>query len=92
MTISNAKAAVDKEWVKTRENTGMTADESQNQKKDVIVHVRNVDKTAYLASLMVLCHLKNLELESQLRVVLRDDTARNYSRSYTVFSEQGSSA
>ena len=30
--IPDAKAAVDKEWEKTRENTGMAADESQKQR------------------------------------------------------------
>ena len=33
MKVPDAKAAVDKEWEKTRENNGMAADESQKQKR-----------------------------------------------------------
>ena len=51
----------------------------------------------HFASLMDLCHLKNLELEPKFqkykgRVVLRGDTVKDDSGSYAVFTEQGSSA
>ena len=46
---------------------------------------------------MDICHLKNSELEPQFqkykgRVVFRCDTAKDDSRSYAAFTEQGSSA
>ena len=49
------------------------------------------------ASLMDLCHLENSELEPQFqkykgRVVLRGDVVKDDSGSYTVFTEEGSSA
>ena len=51
----------------------------------------------HFASLVDLCHLKNSELEPQFqkyngRVVLRGDIVKDDSRSYAVFTEQGSSA
>ena len=51
MKIPDAKAAVDQEWEKTRENTGMAADESQKR----------------FASLTGVCHLKNSELEPKFQ-------------------------
>ena len=39
----------------------MTANESQ--KNEVIAEARNEGKTVHFASLMDVCHLKNLELE-----------------------------
>ena len=49
------------------------------------------------ASLMDICHVKNAELEAKHqkykgRVVLRGDIVKDDSGSYTVFTEQGSSA
>ena len=46
---------------------------------------------------MDICHLKNAELEAKRqkykgRVVLRGDIVKDDSRSYAVFTEQGSSA
>ena len=66
-------------------------------KKDVIEEARNKGRKVHFASLMDLCHLKNLELEPQYqkykgRVVLRGDIVKDNSGSYAVFTEQGSSA
>ena len=63
----------------------------------MIAEPRNKCKTVHFASLMDLCHLKNLELEPQFqkyksRVVLRGDKVKNDSGSYAVFAEQGLSA
>ena len=49
---------------KTEENPGMAADKSQKQ-KEVIDEARNKSRKVHFASLMDLCHLKNLELEPQ---------------------------
>ena len=66
-------------------------------KKVVIDEATNKDRKVHFASLMALCHLKNLELEPQYqkykgRVVLRSDIVKDGSGSYAVFTEQGSSA
>ena len=61
MKIPDAKAAVVK-MGKTRENTGMAADESQKQKR-VIDEARKRGKTVLFASLMDICHLMISELE-----------------------------
>ena len=82
---------------KTRENTGMAADESQKQKKKVIDEARKEGKTVHFASLISICHLEISELETHFqkykgRVVLRDDNVKDDSDSCAVFTEQGSSA
>ena len=66
-------------------------------KSDVIDEARKEGTRVHFASLMDLCHLKNAELETKHqkyngRVVLRGDIAKDYSGSYAVFTEQGSSA
>ena len=66
-------------------------------KKEVIEEARNKGRKVHFASLMDLCHLKNLELEPRYqkykgRVVLRGDIVKGDSGSYAVFTEQGSSA
>ena len=48
-----------KRMEKTRENTGMAADESQKQKKKVIDEAKKEGKTVHFASWMDLCHLKS---------------------------------
>ena len=53
--------------------------------------------TVHFASLVVICHLKNAELEAKHqkykgRVVLRGDIVKDNSGSYAVFTERGSSA
>ena len=82
---------------KTWENTGMESDERERNKMEVIADARNKGITVHFASLMDLCHLKNLELESQFqmyegREVVRSDIVKDDSGSYAVFTEQGSSA
>ena len=52
-------------------------------------------RKVHFASLMVICHLKNAELETKHqkdKVVLRGDIVKDDSGSYAVFAEQGSSA
>ena len=63
----------------------------------MIDEARNKGRKVHFASLMDLCHLKNLELVPQDqkykgRVVLRGDIVKDDSGSYAVFTEQGSSA
>ena len=92
MKIPDAKAAVEKEWGKTRENTSMAADESQKQ-KGMIDEARNDGRKVHFASLMDLCHLKNSDYEPKIqkykgRVVLRGDMVKDDSGSYAVFTGQ----
>ena len=66
-------------------------------KKQVIHEARTSGATVHFESLMDICHLKNAELETKHlkykgRVVLRGDIVKDDSRSYAVFTEQGSSA
>ena len=66
-------------------------------KKQVIDKARMSGATVHFASLMDICHLKNAELEAKHqkykgRVVLRGDFVKDFSGSYAVFTEQGSSA
>ena len=88
---TDAKNSIGEIMGKTRENSGMAADE------DVIDEARNKGRKVHFASLMDLCHLKNSELEPQYqkhkgRVVLRGDIVKDDSGSCAVFTEQGSSA
>ena len=58
---------------------------------------RTKGEKVHFASLMDICHLKNVELEAKHqkykgRVVLRGDIVKDNSGSYAVFTEQGSSA
>ena len=82
---------------KMGENTGMAADKSQKQKKEVIDEATTEGRNVHCASLMDFCHLKNSELELQNhkytgRVVFPGDIVKNDSGSYALFTEQGSSA
>ena len=66
-------------------------------KNEVISEAKHEGRKVLSASLMDLYHFKNSELEPQFqkhkgRVVLRGDTVKEYSGSYAVFIEQGSSA
>ena len=95
MKIPDAKSSSGQKIGKTRENTGMAADESQ--KKEVIAEVGIEGKTVHFASLMDTCHLMNSELEPKFqkykgRVVFGGDIVKDDSGSYAVFTEQGSSA
>ena len=71
MQMPDAKAAVGKEWEKLRVNTGMAADKSQKQKKEVIDEARKEGKTVHCASSMDICHLKNSELEPKFQKLQR---------------------
>ena len=66
-------------------------------KSEVIDEARTKGATVHFASLMVICHLKNAELEAKHqkykgRIVLRGDFVKDDSGSCAVFTEQGSSA
>ena len=66
-------------------------------KSEAIDEARTKGAKAHVASLLDICHLKNTELEAKHqkykgRVVLRGDIVKDNSRSYAVFTEQGSSA
>ena len=63
----------------------------------MIDDARKEGRKVHFASLMDICHLKNAELETKHqkykgRVVLRGDIVKDDSRSYAVFTEEGSSA
>ena len=66
-------------------------------KSEAIDEARNKGTIVHFASLMDICHLKNVELEAKHqkykgRVVLRGDIVKDDSVSYAVFTEQGSPA
>ena len=63
----------------------------------MIEEARTEGRKVHFASLMDLCHLKNSEWELLFqkykgRVVLLDNSVKDDSGSYAVFTEQGSSA
>ena len=63
----------------------------------LILEAQRDKKKVHFATLMDICHLKNVELEpkfekSKGRVVLRGDIVEDDSSSYAVFTEPGSSA
>ena len=93
---SRCKGSSGKEWEKLEKIPAWQLTKVRN-KKEVIEEARNKGRKVHFASLMDLCHLKNLELEPQLqkykgRVVLRGDIVKDDSGSYAVFTERGSSA
>ena len=61
-------------------------------KNEVIAEARNESRTVHFASFMDLCHLKNSELEPQFQKFKGRDIVKDDSGSYSVFTEQGSSA
>ena len=88
--------AVEKEWEKQEKLPAWQLKKVRN-KKEVIEEARNKGRQVHSASLMVLCHLKNSELEPQYQryegsVVLRGDMVKDDSGSYAAFTEHGSSA
>ena len=96
MKIPAAKAAVDKEWEKLEKIPAWDLTNVKS-KSEVIDEARTKGIKVHFASLMDICHLKNTELEAKhqkykARVVLRGDIVKDDSGSYTVFTEQGSSA
>ena len=95
MKIPDAKAAVEKEWIKL-ETLPAWKLEKVKSKKEVMKEAQKNNNKVHFASLMDLCHLKNSELEPQFqkykgRVVLRRDIVKDYSGAYAVFTEHGSS-
>ena len=65
--------------------------------REVIQEARREERTVHFATLMDICHLKNVELEPKFekykgRVVLRGDTVKDNSHSHAVFTEHRSSA
>ena len=96
MKIPAAKAAVDKEWEKLEKIPAWDLTKVRS-KKEVIDEARTKGAKVHFASLMDICPLKNVELETKHqkykgRVVLRGDIVKDDSGSYAVFTEQGSSA
>ena len=96
MKIPAAKAAVDKEWEKLEKIPAWDKTKVRN-KSEVIEEARTKGVKVHFASLMDICHLKNAELEAKHqkykgRVVLRGDIVKDDSGSYSVFTEQESSA
>ena len=96
MKISDAKAAVEKEWEKVEKIPAWQLTKVGNR-NEVIEEARNKGRKVHVASLMDICHLKNAELEAKHqkykgRVVLRGDIVKDDSGSHAVFTEQGSSA
>ena len=94
MKISATKAAVDKEWEKLEKDFGVGPDRKSEVRKEVIDEARTKGAKVHFASLMDICHLKNVELETKHqkykgRVVLRGDIVKEDSGSYAVFTEQG---
>ena len=96
MKIQDAKAAVDKTWEKLEKMPTWQLDKVKS-KRDFILEAHKEKNKVHFASLMVICHLQNEELESKHRkytgrVVLRGDIVTGDSGAYAVFTEQGSSA
>ena len=96
MKIPGVNAAVDKEWAKLEKISAWNLTNVRS-KREVIDEARMSGATVHFASLMDICHLKNAELDAKHqkykgRVVLRGDIVKDYSGSYAVFIEQGSSA
>ena len=94
--IPAAKAAVDKEMGQNWRKIGVELDKVES-KKQVIDEATTKGAQVHFASLVDICHLKNVELEAKHhkcngRVVLRGDIVKDDSGSYAVFTEQGSSA
>ena len=96
LKIPAAKAAVDKEWDKLDKISAWNLTKVRS-KSEVIDEARTSGAKVHFASLMDLCYLSNAELEAKHqkykgRVPLRGDIMKDDSRSYAVFTEQGSSA
>ena len=87
MKIPDATAAVEKECEKLEEIPAWQLTTVRN-KNDVIAEARNKGRTVGLASLMDLCHLKNLELEPQIQRSSRTPRWQDDSGSHAVFTKQ----
>ena len=64
LQIPDAKAALEKGWEKLEKIPAWQLTKVRNKKK-VVEESRNKGRKVHIASLMDLCHLKNLELEPQ---------------------------
>ena len=91
MKIPAAREAVDKEWEKLEKSPAwdLTIVRSFSE---VIDEARTKGAKVHFASLVDICHLKNAELERENqkykgRAVLRGDSVKDDSGSYTVFTE-----
>ena len=62
MKIADAKAAVDKEWKKLKTIPVWQLDKVKSR-KEVILEAQRDKNKVHFATLMVMCHLKNAELE-----------------------------
>ena len=96
MKISDAKAAVDKEW-KKRETIPAWQVDKVKSNNEFILEAQRDKKKVHFATLRDTCHLRHAELEPQHqhykgRVVLGGDTVKDDSGACAVLTEQGSSA
>ena len=96
MEAPAAKEVLDKEWGKFEKMLAWNLAKVRN-KSEVIEEARHKYVKEHFAPLMDICQLKNSELEKKHRkykgrVVLRGDIVKDDSGSYTIFTEQGSSA
>ena len=94
--IPAAKAAVDQEWEKLEKIPAWDLTKVRS-KSEVIDEAKDDGRKSSFASLMDICHLKNVELKTKHqkhkgRVVLQGDIVKDDSGSFAVFTEQGSSA
>ena len=92
MKIPAAKAAVDKEWEKVEKNSAWNLTKFRS-KKEVIDGARTSGALVHFASLMDICHLKNVELEVKHqkykgRVVFRGDIVKDDSGSHAVLTNK----
>ena len=80
-----------------RDNPSMEFGKSQEQNRRLFWKHRETKKKVHFATLMDICHVKNVELEPKIqifkdRVLLHDDILKDDSGGQAVLSEQGSSA
>ena len=91
MKIPAAKAAVDKEWEKLEKISAWNLTKVRS-KKEVIDEARTNGAKVHFASLMDICHLKNVGFgakrqKNKGRVVLRGDIVKDDSGACAVFTE-----
>ena len=96
MKILDAKAAVDKEWKKARDNSSNWR--KSRARRRLFTKHKQTKKKVHFATLMDICDLKNAELEPKIqkkqrqRVVLRGDIVKDDSGAHAVSTEQDLSA
>ena len=101
---AEAKQAVDKEWTKLKtmkskktNKIGAWDYDTVREKRDVMAEAIRSKQPTHFGSLMVLCHLKNAQLDCKFwsykgRVVFRGDCVKDEHGHFAVYSEQGTSA